>query len=146
MNWPYESWTLPLAILLFSLNLITLQTVDDNSNFYSEIATVTYLPNQNILTDINFKSSQYFQSLNSDVLNLGSFPGLIYTFPTEFGVFDGKISFTRGRWDSSVWAKPPNNPTSSGFQFHGHFKKNLSSNFSYNLHLRVLVHRFITSL
>ena len=144
MNWPNELWIVPLAILLISLNLTALQAVDDNSNFYSEVATVTYLPNQNILTDINFKFSQNFQSLDSDNLNLGSFPGLVYAFPIEFGVFDGKISFTRGRWDSSVWAKHPNNPTSSGFQFHSYFKKNLSPNFSYNSHL--LVHYFISSL
>lgn len=92
---------------------------------YSETASITYLPNQNILADINFKLAQEFPIISlSPVKELGLFPSLIYTLPTEFGLQEGKISFTRGIWDSSLWSKAPNNPTSSGFQFHGHFKEN----------------------
>lgn len=92
-----------------------------NPQEYTETATITHLPNLNILLDINFKLSSN-QSPQST--NLGLFPGLIYALQTEFGLQEGKIAFTRGIWDSSLWAKAPNNPTSSGFQFHGHFKEN----------------------
>lgn len=92
---------------------------------YSETASITYLPNHNILADINFKLAQDFPLISlSPVKELGLFPSLIYTLPTEFGLQEGKLSFTRGIWDSSLWSKAPNNPTSSGFQFHGHFKEN----------------------
>ena len=122
MNWSY----CPLiALLFFNLNLFLFSC--SKVEEFSEIASITHLPNQNILVDIKFKLSQEF-SFNSqspaEFKDLGLFPSLIYTLPTEFGLQEVKIAFTRGIWDSSLWSKAPNNPTSSGFQFHGHFKEN----------------------
>lgn len=92
---------------------------------YSETATLTYLPNNNLLSDVNFKLKSIRNSANSansiDSVDLGIFPSLIHGLVSEFGLLEGKISFTRGIWDSGRWSKAPNNPTSSGFQFHGHF-------------------------
>lgn len=123
-------------IFSYSFRMMSLISIkSENNSNYSEIATVTYLPNHNILTDLNFKFSQEFQDLPNfsynSVTDLESFPALIYALPSEFGIFDGRMSFTRGRWDSNEWAKPPHDPTSSGFQFHGHFKKHFNSDLSY---------------
>ena len=116
MNW----YNHPLVFLFFNLDLFSCS----KSTEYSETASMTYLPNYRILTDINFKLSQEFLvNSESSSKDLGLFPSLIYTLPTEFGLQEGKFAFTRGIWDSSLWSKAPNNPTSSGFQFHGHFKE-----------------------
>lgn len=119
MNW---SCCPMIALLFFNLNafLFSCSKVEE----YSETASITYLTNQNILADINFKLSQEFRfnpQSPAKVKDLGLFPSLIYSLPTEFGLQEGKIAFTRGIWDSILWSKAPNNPTSSGFQFHGHF-------------------------
>ena len=91
---------------------------------YTETVSVTHLPNQNILLDIVFKLSHKFPDYDALVKDLGLLPNLIYTLPKEFGLIQGKIAFTRGIWDSSMWSKAPNHPTSSGFQFNGQFKEN----------------------
>lgn len=102
---------------------------------YSETATLTYLTNYNLLADVNFKlKSQPIVSRLDDSIksvDLGSFPSLIYGLSSEFGLLEGKISFTRGIWDTERWSKAPSNPTSSGFQFHGHFSNVHESNLGY---------------
>lgn len=108
-----------VALLIKSLFLAAIVVLAAEE--YSEMATLTYLPNHNILSDVNFKlkSSSILRTLDS--VDLGNFPSLIYGLSSEFGLLEGKISFTRGIWDAERWSKAPNNPTSSGFQFHGHF-------------------------
>ena len=104
-------------VLLFSAFLPIVLAVEE----YYEIATLTYLPNYNILSEVNFnfKSTDIRSSSNS--LDLGNFPSLIHSLSADLGLLEGKLTFTRGIWDSSRWSKAPNNPASSGFQFHGHF-------------------------
>jgi len=95
---------------------------------YSETATLSYLPNHNILSEVNFKlTSQLIRRFVNSV-DLGNFPSLIHGLSAEFGLLEGKLSFTRGIWDAGRWSKAPNNPTSSGFQFHGHFRNLHDSN------------------
>lgn len=118
MNWS------SCSLLLFVPPLVLLNALSCSKiTEYTETASITYLPNQNILLDINFKLSHELHEFN-EFKDLGLLPSLIYALPTEFGLQEGKIAFTRGIWDSSLWSKAPNNPTSSGFQFHGHFKEN----------------------
>jgi hypothetical protein len=119
MNW--SSCFGPVLALFLFLSPLVCSKIEE----YTETASITYLPNQNILIDINFKLSHEFtSSFDSQSPDLGLFPSLIYSLPTEFGLQEGKIAFTRGIWDSSLWSKAPNRPTSSGFQFHGHFMEN----------------------
>jgi GPI-anchor transamidase subunit T len=119
MNW--RSYYCPVLALLLFLNPLPCSKIEE----YTETASITYLPSHNILLDINFKLSHEFtSSFESQSPDLDLFPSLIYSLPTEFGLQEGKIAFTRGIWDSSLWSKAPNRPTSSGFQFHGHFKEN----------------------
>ena len=103
-----------ISLLLFFFPLLIYAAEE-----YSETATLTYLPNYNILSDVQFKLT----SKELDSRDLGNFPSLIHTLFTEFGFLEGKLAFTRGIWDNSRWSKAPDNPTSSGFQFHGHFSK-----------------------
>lgn len=116
------NWVAAITVLLFIK--VDRFSCSKYETEYSETAKLTYLPNYNILTDINFKLSQKLSSSTEpSSMDLGLVPSLIYSLPTEFGLNEAKISFTRGFWDSSLWSKSPNNPTSSGFQFHGHFKE-----------------------
>ena len=107
----------PLFCPYFSAFLPIVLAVEE----YYEIATLTYLPNYNILSEVNFnfKSTDIRSSSNSR--DLGNFPSLIHSLSADLGLLEGKLTFTRGIWDSSRWSKAPNNPASSGFQFHGHF-------------------------
>ena len=116
------NWTAAISVFLF-LKFNRLSCSKSETKF-SETAKITYLPNYNILTDINFKLSQKISFIaESSSLDLGLLPSLIYALSAEFGLNEAKISFTRGFWDPTLWSKSPNNPTSSGFQFHGHFKE-----------------------
>lgn len=108
-----------IAAACIVLNLISCE--------YSETATINYLPNSNILTEITFKLSKEFSiPTERRYRDYGYFPSLIYSLPTEFGLQEGKISFTRGLWNAKLWGKSPIDPKSSGFQFHGHFKKHFN--------------------
>ncbi len=93
---------------------------------YSETVSVTYLPNSNILTEVAFKLSKEFPLSNEHNRDFGYFPSLIYSLPAEFGLQQGRISFTRGLWEPKLWGKASSDPTSSGFQFHGHFKNHFN--------------------
>ena len=95
---------------------------------YSETATLTYLPNFNILSNVHFKLISQEIKSSADSTDLGNFPSLIHTLSNEFGLIEGKLAFTRGFWDTLRWSKAPNNPTSSGFQFQGHFSITHESN------------------
>lgn len=113
MNWTGRAFA---AAVIIAFTLLTV------SCEYSETVTVTYLPNSNILTEATFKLSSEFPSSNTKQRrDLGYFPSLIYALPTEFGLLEGKLAFTRGLWQSNLWGKSPSNPSTSGFQFHGHF-------------------------
>lgn len=106
-----------LLSCLFSFSLCS----KSSNSEYSETAEITYLPKYNILLDLKFKLTQELKSESSIETDLGYFPALIYALTEEFGILSGKLSFTRGVWDSTMWAKPPHIPSSSGFQFNGRF-------------------------
>lgn len=89
------------------------------ANDLSEVLEIQYLPNYNILTNLQFKMSQ--KMFVSSPRDLGTFPELIYEFPEKFGLREGKITFTRGLWESQKWSKAPFPKTSTGFQFEGRF-------------------------
>ena len=89
------------------------------ANDFSEVIEITHLPNYNVLTNLQFKMSQ--KLVSSSAPNLGTFPELIYSLPRKFGLLEGKITFTRGLWDSQRWSKAPFSTTASGFQFNGQF-------------------------
>lgn len=116
------NWTVLVFTLITSCSVTCAE--------YSETVTITNLPNQTILSDIQFQftsPSSILANADDSTVNLGSFPSLIYALPNEFGLMEGKLTFTRGLWNSKRWSKAPNSPTSSGFQFHGHFKNSHKS-------------------
>ena len=124
MNWVLLI-PIPTVILLHSnVNAVACE------ESFSEKVTITYLPNYNILADINFKLTKddFSSSSSPDCTDLGHFPNLIHSLVTEFGLMEGKLAFTRGLWDWNRWGKAPNDPTSSGFQFHGYFKTEHDNN------------------
>lgn len=91
-----------------------------SANDFSEIVDISYLPNYNILAELQFKLSQKYSSALS-TRDLGTFPELIYLLAEKFGLRDGRITFTRGIWDYQRWSKAPFNKASTGFQFNGQF-------------------------
>lgn len=89
------------------------------ANEFSEVVEITHLPNYNVLTDLKFKISQRFDS--GSTRDIGTFPELIYSLPERFGLREGRLTFTRGLWDSQRWSKAPFDTASSGFQFNSQF-------------------------
>ena len=116
-----------VLFIIFSALLGAASFDETSAENYSETAEITYLPDYNVLVDLKFKFTREFTTEPSSRTNLGHFPVLIYALSDEFGLNSAKASFTRGVWDSSKWSKPPHSPSSSGFQFNGHFMKQFGS-------------------